>query len=49
MLGRVAKYDPLREFLNGLPRFTQAWFVLWNAAGLVLYLLYGMRRSRLAT
>jgi APA family basic amino acid/polyamine antiporter len=35
-------------FVNGLPRFTQAWFVLWNAAGLVLYLLYGVRRSRLA-
>jgi APA family basic amino acid/polyamine antiporter len=36
-------------FLNGLPRFTQVWFVFWNAIGLVVYLLYGMRRSRLAT
>lgn len=35
-------------FLNGLPRFTQIWFVLWNTAGLLLYFLYGMRRSRLA-
>lgn len=35
-------------FLNGLPQFTQEWFILWNAVGLVLYLLYGRRRSRLA-
>jgi APA family basic amino acid/polyamine antiporter len=35
-------------FLNGLPPFTQWWFVIWNSAGLVLYLLYGARRSRLA-
>jgi len=36
-------------FASGLPRFTQAWFVFWNAIGLVVYLLYGMRKSRLAT
>jgi APA family basic amino acid/polyamine antiporter len=35
-------------FLNGLPRFTQYWFVFWNAGGLVLYFAYGMRNSRLA-
>ena len=35
-------------FLNGLPRFTQWWFVLWNAGGLVLYLLYGRLHSRMA-
>ncbi|HEY3636522.1 MAG TPA: hypothetical protein VGK90_00125 [Rhizomicrobium sp.] len=35
-------------FLNGLPRFTQWWFVLWNAAGLLLYFAYGVRNSRLA-
>ena len=35
-------------FLNGLPRFTQWWFVIWNTGGLVLYFLYGMRHSRLA-
>jgi APA family basic amino acid/polyamine antiporter len=34
-------------FLNGLPRFTQWWFVFWNAGGLVLYFLYGARNSRL--
>jgi APA family basic amino acid/polyamine antiporter len=36
-------------FLSGLPRFTQVWFVFWNTIGLVVYLLYGMRKSRLAT
>jgi APA family basic amino acid/polyamine antiporter len=36
-------------FANGLPRFTQLWFLFWNAGGLVLYLLFGARRSRLAT
>jgi APA family basic amino acid/polyamine antiporter len=35
-------------FLAGLPQFTQIWFVFWNAIGLVVYLLYGARRSRLA-
>jgi APA family basic amino acid/polyamine antiporter len=35
-------------FLNGLPRFTQWWFVLWNAGGLVIYFIYGARHSRLA-
>jgi APA family basic amino acid/polyamine antiporter len=35
-------------FLEGLPPFTQWWFVYWNAGGLVLYLLYGARKSRLA-
>ncbi len=35
-------------FLNGLPRFTQIWFLLWNGAGLLLYFLYGARKSRLA-
>ena len=35
-------------FLNGLPRFTQLWFVFWNTGGLVLYFVYGMRHSRLA-
>ena len=35
-------------FLSGLPQFTQLWFVFWNGAGLVIYLLYGARKSRLA-
>ena len=36
-------------FVSGLPQFTQIWFVFWNAIGLVVYFLYGMRQSRLAT
>ena len=32
----------------GLPLRTQEWFFEWNAAGLVVYFLYGMRKSRLA-
>jgi APA family basic amino acid/polyamine antiporter len=36
-------------FLSGLPRFTQIWFVCWNGIGFVVYLAYGMRKSRLAT
>ncbi|MBV8979221.1 MAG: amino acid permease [Alphaproteobacteria bacterium] len=32
----------------GLPRFTQWWFLEWNAIGLAVYFLYGMRASKLA-
>jgi basic amino acid/polyamine antiporter, APA family len=35
-------------FAEGLQSYTQRWFLLWNAAGLAIYLLYGVRRSRLA-
>ena len=35
-------------FVNGLPAFTQVWFLGWNAVGLVVYLAYSMRASRLA-
>jgi APA family basic amino acid/polyamine antiporter len=35
-------------FLNGLPAFTQSWFLIWNMIGLIIYLAYGMRSSRLA-
>ena len=34
-------------FFSLQPR-TQVWFVIWNAVGLVVYLLYGVRKSRLA-
>jgi APA family basic amino acid/polyamine antiporter len=36
-------------FASGLPRFTQLWFVFWNVIGLLVYFLYGLRKSRLAT
>ena len=35
-----------------LPRYTQIWFLLWNAAGLVVYFLFSSRsaaRARSAT
>jgi APA family basic amino acid/polyamine antiporter len=35
-------------FLIGLSRFTQLWFVFWNAMGLILYFGYSVRRSKLA-
>lgn len=35
-------------FFNGLPRFTQVWFVIWNAIGLLVYFGYSSRNSRLA-
>jgi len=35
-------------FLNGLPAFTQWWFLFWNTGGIVLYFAYGAGRSRLA-
>jgi APA family basic amino acid/polyamine antiporter len=31
-----------------LPHKTQIWFTTWNAIGIVVYLLYGRRKSRLA-
>jgi APA family basic amino acid/polyamine antiporter len=35
-------------FVNGLPDFTQKWFLFWNAVGLVVYFAYSMRKSNLA-
>jgi len=31
-----------------LPQKTQLWFLFWNAMGLIVYFLYGKRRSRLS-
>jgi APA family basic amino acid/polyamine antiporter len=36
-------------FFFSLKPSTQFWFLIWNALGLVVYLAYGARRSRLAT
>ncbi|HEY7979281.1 MAG TPA: amino acid permease [Rhizomicrobium sp.] len=35
-------------FFNGLPTFTQWWFLLWNGIGLLVYFAYSMRASKLA-
>ncbi|MGD0143989.1 MAG: amino acid permease, partial [Rhizomicrobium sp.] len=48
IVGPVCIVGCLYLFLNGLPAFTQLWFLEWNAAGLVLYFLFGVWRSRLA-
>jgi APA family basic amino acid/polyamine antiporter len=48
VVGPVCIAGCLYLFLNGLPTFTQWWFVIWNGIGLVLYLAYGAWRSRLA-
>ncbi|HVV66354.1 MAG TPA: amino acid permease [Rhizomicrobium sp.] len=48
IVGPICIVGCLYLFLNGLPGFTQAWFVIWNAIGLVVYFLYGVRASRLA-
>jgi APA family basic amino acid/polyamine antiporter len=44
-VGLVAIFGCLYLFYS-LPDFTKLWFLFWNLAGLVLYLLYGARRSR---
>lgn len=48
LVGPLCIIGCLYLFVNGLPRFTQEWFVLWNAAGLILYFGYGAWCSRLA-
>ena len=48
IVGPVCIVGCLYLFLNGLPRFTQSWFLIWNSFGFVVYLLYGARRSALA-
>jgi APA family basic amino acid/polyamine antiporter len=48
VVGPVCIVGCLYLFLNGLPAFTQWWFLVWNGIGLVLYFSYGMRASRLA-
>lgn len=48
VVGPVCIVGCLYLFLNGLPAFTQWWFLFWNAAGIVVYFAYGAWRSRLA-
>lgn len=46
IVGPVAIAGCLYLFAS-LPATTQRWFALWNALGLVAYLIYGRRHSRL--
>ena len=48
IVGPVCVIGCLYLFFNGLPQFTQWWFVVWNAVGAVIYFAYGASRSRLA-
>jgi APA family basic amino acid/polyamine antiporter len=48
IIGPVCIAGCLYLFVNGLPSFTQGWFVIWNGAGLIVYLAYSMRASKLA-
>jgi APA family basic amino acid/polyamine antiporter len=48
VVGTICILGCLYLFLNGLPVFTQRWFVFWNAIGIAVYFAYGARRSRLA-
>jgi APA family basic amino acid/polyamine antiporter len=49
IIGPVCIAGCIYLFVNGLPSFTQGWFVIWNGAGLVVYLAYSMRASKLAS
>jgi len=46
IMGPVCIIGCLYLFFNGLPLFTQLWFLEWNAAGLVVYFLFGIWWSR---
>lgn len=48
LVGPICILGCLYLFANGLPAFTQWWFVIWNGIGLVAYFSYGVRKSRLA-
>jgi APA family basic amino acid/polyamine antiporter len=48
IVGPLCIIGCLYLFLNGLPAFTQWWFLFWNTGGIVLYFAYGAWRSRLA-
>lgn len=48
LIGPACIIGCLFLFFVGLSGFTQLWFVFWNAAGLLLYFTYSMRRSNLA-
>ncbi len=48
VLAPICIFGCLYLFFYGLPHFTQWWFLIWNTAGIIVYLLYGRRRSKLA-
>jgi basic amino acid/polyamine antiporter, APA family len=48
VMGPICIVGCLYLFFNGLPAFTQVWFLGWNAVGLVVYLCFGVWWSKLA-
>jgi APA family basic amino acid/polyamine antiporter len=48
VIGPICVLGCLYLFINGLPHFTQMAFLVWNGFGLVIYLAYGVWRSKLA-
>jgi APA family basic amino acid/polyamine antiporter len=48
LVGPVCVVGCLYLFFNGLPAFTQWWFLFWNSLGVIIYFGYGAWRSRLA-
>ena len=48
IIGLVCILGCIYLFINGLPSFTQQWFLVWNGTGLVIYLAYSMWASKLA-
>jgi basic amino acid/polyamine antiporter, APA family len=48
VIGPICIIGCLYLFLNGLDLFTQKFFLGWNAVGLIVYFLFGVRQSRLA-
>jgi APA family basic amino acid/polyamine antiporter len=47
LVGPAAIVGCIYLFLN-LPVLTQHLFFIWNGVGIVVYLVYGMHKSRLA-
>ena len=45
LVGPICIVGCLYLFLNGLPQFTQWWFLIWNGIGLLIYFVYGRRAS----
>jgi APA family basic amino acid/polyamine antiporter len=48
VVGPVCVIGCVYLFVNGLPTFTQWWFVIWNSVGLLVYFAYSRRASKLA-
>ena len=46
LMGPVCIVGCLYLFFNGLPLFTQYWFLGWNVIGLVVYFAFGVWQSR---